>query len=660
MNRLRPSSDLAQARRAFFERGTTPAVDLPQTILRSWQRCRRLGVPDAPAPAIDPVPEARLREMRERNERLRRIARAEMALLAGDAEASGSIVLLTDDAGWILDAAGHPRFLDKAGRVALRPGACWDEAQVGTNAIGTAIVERRAVEVRGSEHYRAPHGILTCTATPIHDPWGRLVGVLDISSDARSQPSHALGLVRMAVAQIEHRYFDGGLDDCELLRLHRDPALLGSAQEGILAFRSGRLVAANQTGLELIGLGREDIGRAAYDALFDEPLSRLRRDGAIRDRSGRSLHGRIDGARATGTASGTPAPARPAPARTVPSARARRQPSPLFDAQAEAMLERARRVLDAELPVLIVGETGSGKDVFARALHARCTRAERPFVAVNCAALPEGLIESELFGYEEGAFTGARRQGSPGLLRQAEGGVLFLDEIGDMPLSLQPRLLRVLQERELSPLGGGRPIRLDIALVCATHCDLDRAVASGRFRADLFYRIAQHRVRLPALRVGMDLRGTIERLWAEIAGDRCLEADALDALAACAWPGNWRQLVACLRTLVALSDDGERIGVDALPDEVRADMQKDMWADIGTMDATAFPALGEVHPDARPGAHPRVGRLESMQDAAMRSAMAAAGGNVAHAARLLGISRSTLYRRLGAPARGGGTRSGSH
>ena len=623
MTRLRPSSDLAQARRAFFERGTLPAVPLPQTILRSWQRCRKLGLPEERPPSVEPVPEARLREMRERSERLRRLARAELELIATDAESTGSIAILTDPTGWVLDASGHPQFLDRAGRVALRAGTCWNEAEVGTNAIGTAIVERRAVEVRGSEHYRAPHGILTCSAMPIHDPWGQLIGVLDITGDARAQPLHALGLVRMAVASIEHRYFDDGIDGCELLRLHRDPALLGTAREGLLAFRNGRLVAANQAGLALVGLERDELGRAAYDSLFEDALSRLRSEGALRDRCGRVLHGRVDGETSRVVAV-TTSPVSPVPA--IP--RAKPEDAPWFDAATLTSLERARRVLDAELPVLVLGETGAGKEVFARALHARCARAGKAFVAVNCAALPEGLIEAELFGYEEGAFTGARRHGSPGLLRQAQGGVLFLDEIGDMPLALQPRLLRVLQERELSPLGGGKPVKLDVALVCATHCDLQAAVEQRRFRADLYYRIAQHVVRLPALRDTAGRGDAIDALWARIAGARTLAPDARDALAAHRWPGNWRQLVACLRTLVALSEDGDIVQRDDLPEDVRDDVRGDAAASIARR-----PAGG-------------VASLEDLETAAMRDALAACGGNVARAARLLGVHRSTLYRRL--------------
>ncbi|MGN6151881.1 MAG: sigma-54-dependent Fis family transcriptional regulator, partial [Lysobacteraceae bacterium] len=314
--------------------------------------------------------------------------------------------------------------------------------------------------------------------------------------------------------------------------------------------------------------------------------------------------------------------------RTAPS-RPPADDGPFFDAACATALERARRVLDAGLPVLVQGETGSGKEVFARALHARSARAGKPFVAVNCAALPEGLIEAELFGYEEGAFTGARRQGSPGLLRQAQGGVLFLDEIGDMPLALQPRLLRVLQERELSPLGGGKPVKLDFDLICATHCDLDAAMEAGRFRADLFYRIAHHRVRLVPLRESADRGDIVDALWRRVANGRRLSAEARAALAAHRWPGNLRQLDACLRTLVALSDPGECVGMDALPVELQAQV-----------------AHGVAAP--RPGG---IAHLELLEETAMRDALAACGGNVARAARLLGVNRSTLYRRVGRPQR---------
>ena len=615
------SSDaVVQARRTFFERGGAPVGQVPNAILQSWRRCRSLGLAADRRPAIEPVDSARLRSLREQHERLWRLARPEVEMLATDAAATGSVAILTDADGWILDAEGSTGFLDRAGRVALMPGACWNEARVGTNAIGTAIAEGQSVEVRGGEHYASANRILNCSAAPIFDPYGQLVGVLDISGDATVAQMHALGLAQMAVASIEHRHFDEGLPDCELLRVHRNRALLGSAREGLLAFRNGRLVAANRAGLDLFGLDRSELGRATWEGLFADALSTLRDDGALLDRHGRALFGHVD----------EPTRARRARVRAaITVSSASDADAPIFDAVQDAELERARRVLDAGIPVLVQGETGCGKDVFARELHRRSARAGKPFVAVNCAALPEGLIEAELFGYESGAFTGARKQGSPGLLRQADGGVLFLDEIGDMPLVLQPRLLRVLQERELSPLGGGKPVKLDFALVCATHRNLEEAIGEGRFRADLYYRITHHMVRLPALRERADRGALVQALWRRIGGDRTLAADTLAVLAAYDWPGNARQLVACLRTLAALSEPGTALGVEALPAYLQ--------------ERPTRPATVPSHAPDLP--------LGAVQESAMRAAVDACGGNIARAARKLGISRSTLYRRLGSDPR---------
>ncbi|MGE6331548.1 sigma-54-dependent Fis family transcriptional regulator [Stenotrophomonas sp. NPDC077659] len=612
------------ARRAFFERGASPAGAVPDAILQSWRRCQRQGLSVDARPEVAPVPELSLRELRQRRERLWRLARPELEGLAGSLSSSDGIVLLTDEEGWVLDAEGSNSFLDRAGQVALMPGVRWDEGTVGTNAIGTAIVEGRALQVRGGEHFFAPHGILTCSATPIFDPFGQRVGVLDISGDARHAHLHALALGRHAVDQIEHRYFADGLDDCELLHLHAQPLLLGSPREALLGFRNGRLVAANRVGLELFGLDRHDIGHASYEALFDQPLSRLHDDGMLLDRQGRALYGHGEHKRHARAAS---VPVARVP-RTAPAAAAvLAAPGTVLAAPVQQQLRQAVRVLDAGLPVLVQGETGTGKEVFARELHRRCARAGQPLVAVNCAALPEGLIEAELFGYEEGAFTGARRQGSTGLLRQAQGGVLFLDEIGDMPLALQPRLLRVLQERELSPLGGGRPVKLDFALVCASHCDLQQAVAEGCFRADLYYRIADHVVHLPALRE-LDERGALlQALWAPMAQGRVLQAEVLDVLQKQRWPGNLRQLQACLRTLVTLSDPGEQISLAHLPAE-----------------------LLKAPPAPVAAANPAQGGLRDIAEDVMRQALQATDGNVSAAARQLGISRSTLYRRLGQPA----------
>ena len=312
-------------------------------------------------------------------------------------------------------------------------------------------------------------------------------------------------------------------------------------------------------------------------------------------------------------------PARPPAARSQASAR--KVEAPFFAEATAAALARAVRLLDADVPVLIRGETGTGKEVFAREVHARSARAAKPFVAVNCAALPETLIESELFGYEEGAFTGARRRGSKGYLREAEGGVLFLDEIGDMPLALQGRLLRVLQEREVTPLGGGRAVAVDFALICASHRNLRELVTDGRFRADLFFRVAQYTVELPALRTVDDRDALIRTLWQQVgASEAALAPESQRLLAAYEWPGNFRQLVAMLRALAVLAEPGQAISPEMLPAEVR---------ESRSAVAAQPPVL-----------------LSAIARDAMRSALAGSDGNVAQAARRLGVSRSTLYRRL--------------
>jgi transcriptional regulator of acetoin/glycerol metabolism len=312
------------------------------------------------------------------------------------------------------------------------------------------------------------------------------------------------------------------------------------------------------------------------------------------------------------------APALPA----LPPADAARPAGPNFDAETLGALARAVHLSDAGVSILLQGETGVGKEVFARQLHARGRRAAGPFVAVNCAALPESLIESELFGYEDGAFTGARRQGSKGLLRQAHGGVLFLDEIGDMPLILQSRLLRVLQTREVSPLGAARPVPVDFALVCATHRPLAHEGPDAPVRPDLYFRIAEYTVTLEPLRARTDRLELLRGLWAAHGAGPLLPPDIEAILLAYPWPGNYRQMVAVLRTLHVLAGPAGRVDAAMLPADIRGAQAGPPPADRGG------PA-----------------DLKVMADSAIRDALAAHGGNVSRAARALGVHRSTLYRR---------------
>jgi sigma-54 dependent transcriptional regulator, acetoin dehydrogenase operon transcriptional activator AcoR len=615
------SSDrLLTARRRFFDDGAAPRGLVPDTILRSWQRCAGMGLSASDKPHVAPITRQALREACQKYEDLRHLCLPELQGLYADARATGSIVILTAPDGLILEALGSADFLDKAARVALLPGVPWSENASGTNAIGTAMVEGRPVEVRGSEHFFSPHRVLSCSAVPIIDPFGKIAGVMDISGEASVHHVHALGMVRLAVDQIEYRLFERDFPGCRTLRIQRDASLLGTAQEGILVFDGDHLAAANRHGLALLGLVRGDIGRRKFEELFDAKVGEIESRTTLRDTHGKPLVIRFNAGLSTRTEPGGKSPVR--------SASDHRVVEPFFDTKLEHELERAQRVLVAGMPVLLHGETGTGKEVFARELHRRCAKPGAAFVAVNCAGLPESLIESELFGYEEGAFTGARRHGSKGLLRSADGGVLFLDEIGDMPLALQARLLRTLQEREVTPLGGSQPVKVNFALISATHRNLDDAVTQGIFRSDLYFRVAQYVVRLPSLVEHEDRRSLIKRIWSRCAAiDHVrMSESVLDALAAYHWPGNLRQLASTLRTLTALAGPGGQVAVLDLPAAVLAG---------GRVSATSSAS----DPCAAP-------TLAGITERALGAALEATGGNVSAAAKHLGISRSTLYRRL--------------
>ena len=605
---LASNAALAAAREKFFS-GHTPAEGLvPAPILRSWQRCAEQGLDAGSAIRAEPMTAAELRALHEQNETLRLLSRSELVSLRTEAKLTDSVVILTDAKGLVLDTAGSPEFAGQAAAVALRPGVAWSETVTGTNAIGTALAERRAIEVHGAEHFFEPHGILHCAASPIFDPYGKLAGVLDMSGHASAEHTHAMGLVRLAVEQIEHRFFNRRFDEMAVVRFHRSADLLGTAREGILVFDGAKLVAGNRRALHLVGLDRKALRQSTREEIFEGAGLAIDR-GELRARNGERYFAAVSQPRA-------------APARvigTLPRVTRSPRPGPFLAQQTSDALAKAIRLVNAEIPLLIAGQTGVGKEVFARHLHAQSSRSGKPFIAVNCAALPETLIEAELFGYEPGAFTGARKQGAKGLVHQAEGGILFLDEIGDMPLLLQSRLLRVLQDKEVSSLGGGAPQKADFVPLCASNRDLNAMVEAGTFRADLYFRIAQYTVRLPTLAELPDRQAIVASLWTEFSAEHGpLPAPILDQLAGYHWPGNFRELASCLRTTAALHDPGDPITLAVLPDSV----------------VRTAPVV------------PLDGNLDALTEAAMRRAVDLHKGHLSAAARALNVDRSTLYRRL--------------
>ncbi|WP_434773212.1 sigma-54-dependent Fis family transcriptional regulator [Pseudomonas entomophila] len=594
------------------------------SIARSWLRCLDDYHLD-PAVLQDPVvlEQASLQERRERLQQVLDIASGELNSLHQQLSGAGHAVLLTDARGIILECVTAPaerRVFERAG---LWLGADWSEAREGTNGIGTCLVERQPLTIHQDEHFRGRHTGLTCSASPVFDPHGDLLAVLDVSS-AKAQVSrqsqfHTMSLVNLSARMIESCYFLRQYAHQWLLRFHPRAESVGLFSEGLLAFDdAGRVCAANQSALNLLAVSREALlGQPLTQWFCGDPQGLIQRampQGCavwpLHTRDGRALFASVRGR----------AVARPQVAPRL--AQATGEGLCLLDAGLSEQFRRALRVFERDVPLLLQGETGVGKEAFAKAVHQASTRRQAPFVAINCASLPESLIESELFGYRGGSFTGARKEGMPGKLLQADGGTLLLDEIGDMPLALQTRLLRVLEERQVVPIGG-QAQALNVRIVSATHRDLLALVAQGRFREDLYYRLAGLDVELPALRERSDTAHLLEALLAQEAGDHPvrLEAAARQCLLAFAWPGNVRQLRTVLRTLVALCDDG-LIRFEDLPPAIRR------------------PGVADASSPASPHS------LEDAERGALLSTLEAHRWHMTRVAEQLGISRNTLYRKL--------------
>ncbi|MDN6859984.1 sigma-54-dependent Fis family transcriptional regulator [Pseudomonas sp. CAN2814] len=620
------SSDLLReahlARERLQQEGEVPSGVLREEIDASWRRSLDHGLDCASGTEHGLDTRVKPDVLLAGNRLLLDAAIPELDYLQQRQGHDGVIILANADAT-ILSVEGARERMQSKGLADIVQGACWSEASRGTNALGTALVEKRATQIDCGEHFLDRLSRFSCTSVPIEGPQGTLLGVLDMTREGPlSGPRESLSLLSLAVFQIEARLFAVSHPGQVVIAFHYRRQYLDSAWQGLLALGlDGKVLAVSGQACQLLGANRESlVGRRSEDFLGlrgDQLLGRLYQGGvgSLQTPKGELFYKTLQ-----------------APLRSHAVPVSARAPRPAAGPELEALagshpryaraLRMARQGLVNELPVLLLGETGSGKEVVARALHQASARSDKPFVAVNCAAIPEGLIESELFGYRDGAFTGSRRGGMVGRLQQAHGGTLFLDEIGDMPLALQARLLRVLQERKVAPLGAGEEQDIDVALICATHRDLKRLVEEKHFREDLYYRVNGISVKLPALRERDDLAELATGLLARLGAPRVkLSAELLGLLREYHWPGNIRQLEMVLRTALAMREEGEtELGLDHLPDS--------------TLDELAA------------GERPQSGSIRENELELIRQALERHQGNVSAAADALGISRATLYRKL--------------
>lgn len=614
-----------------------PTIDFQ--IARSWQRClleHKLDPGQAHKPVV--LERAELIQRQERLSQLLSVAAPEMTNLYQQVAGSGYAILLTDTDGVVLNYVGDPAFNGQAVDAGLQHGAIWSEAAQGTNGMGTCLVERKPLIIHHDQHFLAKNTSLTCSAAPIFDPCGRMIAVLDASSTSTMAQQHTMVLVNMSAQLIENRLFLYAHKKHYVARFHSRAEFVSTLGEGALSFdNAGLILGANRSALFQLGLDSlEEILGKPVSEIFDVPMSGLV-DQASRQpfqpislryaHDGRRFFAIIQSAERHGTqTSVTRNHAEPPSFTAASQAEHPLDKLDLGDARIRANIRLAKRLVSRRIPLVLYGETGTGKGVFAKALHLSGNRPDRPFVAVNCAAIPESLIESELFGYKAGAFTGANRQGSRGKIMQAHGGTLFLDEIGDMPLALQARLLRVLEEKEVIPLGSETPVKVDIDIISATHRDLQQLIEAGTFREDLYYRLTGASLTMPALRDRTDKQQLVERILHADGDDGPtveIDADAMRLLIAYRWPGNIRELSNTLRVLSALCTNGRITNAD-LPYDLKA--------------AAAASGNGAENPAPSPLADAEyailVQELENMR------------WNISKVARNLNVSRNTLYRKM--------------
>lgn len=583
----------------------------------SWQRCQGAGLNPAAIPDELRLNTAALDERRQRHGRLlQAVEHSALPLFNQLMGRTQSRLILSDPQGFVLHHWGVSRYSQKLANIALDTGVNWLEQYKGTNAIAAALSERQCVSVIGEQHFIKSHRFMSCTASPLFSPAGELLGALDITSEQQIHTPKTAILVSSLAQQLELALLCRLPGAAVRLDLAPQQALLYSGWQGVLVLDlDGRVLGANPMARQLLkGINLGQIHQALSPQVLSRGSDRLQQGLVFRTQA-------------------LELPQHTKPVVGANLNRENRESSAAFkEPRLEQAWQQARKVLVRNIPLLILGETGVGKEQFVKQLHVQSSRHQQPFVAVNCAAIPAELVESELFGYQAGAFTGASRQGYVGKIRQAHQGSLFLDEIGEMPLAAQSRLLRVLQEREVVPIGSNQAHSVDIQVIAATHMDLPALVQQGAFRADLYYRLNGLQVTLPALRQRSDLRRLIHKLHQRYRVRPQSLCPVLEQrLLQYHWPGNLRELDNLMQVACLMAEEFPELNWQTLPESLQQ-----------TLVATEETVTGLV---PAPG-----NNLHRQMQTQIRDTWLACNGNVSEAARRLGISRNTLYRKLKALA----------
>lgn len=583
----------------IFLDGDDKIIDkVPPTIFQSWKRCRELNIDHERIEKNDLLQYRELKELLEINENLLFAAKPVLKHIFNFLKGGRYLMVVSDHRGYILYTLGDPSFVRKAReKILLAVGSNWGESTRGTNGIGTVLVEKTPLSIPGWTHYSSPVRYLDCWAAPITRTSGEVIGVLNISGLAGAKHEHLESITATGAKMIE-----------QALQMMEIKEKYDSSRESLDyvgklmlkdASKSGCRKSENEYGMYSQKMQEKQSQGKAPNENMDGVLNKNRKIIAV------------DGlAEETDTA----CPHREWYGRS---------------AEIRAVFEMAGRAAKVDSTVLIQGESGTGKELVARYIHEHSLRAGKPFVTLNCAAIPDSLVESELFGYVDGAFTGAKKGGQPGKFELADGGTIFLDEIGDMPGKAQATLLRVSQYKEICRIGDGRCRPVDVRIIAATNQNLRQLVDQGEFRLDLLYRLKVINIFIPPLRDRIeDLWDLVPHFTSEICAKLGMPAltinsELYQALLSYAWPGNVRQLENCLESMVALSD-GSALTAEDLPDEYKAHLQS---CDPGSTNRLLLQTTNLE----------RITIMQALKDA---------NGNIAAASRILGIGRTTLYRKM--------------
>ncbi|PEV13746.1 sigma-54-dependent Fis family transcriptional regulator [Bacillus thuringiensis] len=598
----------------FIDEGVFDSNRINERISESWHRCRQANVNPYMNKGQKILSSNVFQEQKKKSEIFLDIALPQIQNMRKTIDELQMMALLIDPDGYVLSLSGNKQTLKRAKHINFIEGVKWTESAVGTNAIGTALEIEEAIMISGTEHYSVVSHSWSCAAAPIHNDDGKLIGVLNFSCPIEFSHPYMLGMVTSMAHAIE-RECSIRVHQNELHLIHRFLDVIDSDEQVVICNHRDVIVSASKSVRERINnwsrMKLEELMHHGLETKLEIPVYSnermigkcmyLKENKQMNTYSALTFIKGITFPGVTGT-------------------------SRAF----QHTLEEIKLVSPTDASVYVCGETGVGKEYVARAIHENSPRKDGPFIAVNCGSLPKELMESELFGYAEGAFTGARRQGYKGKFEQANGGTLFLDEIGEVPPEMQVALLRVLQERTITPIGSSKLVPVNIRIITATHKDLLRLVEEGKFRQDLYYRLHVYPLYVPSLiERKEDIPYFIQHFYERKNWNVVFPKSIYNQFLQHTWPGNIRELVNVLERIYILSQGREicEKQVAFLLQTMRGNQQKlELQVENKTEHTLNF--------------------RKKIQRDSMIEALQKTNGNVSLAAKLLNVPRSTFYKRM--------------